>query len=261
MFHMPRGKKFSTSLQSNTRTPAVEAHIAREERLVNIPKKQTPRRPVIAMNQINRVETVDENSPLRTSNTVNGSDHSSSQESSFDKDMAPSRSRENKSSAIANPASTHMNPLKKVRWNMKGGKIHHIHRKDMNEAERESVWYSKKDDKLTLAMAKVTVRMIMKGESFDDVDNCSRGLEEKTMSECRKRAKNKRRVITAVLMEQELQRLEGVKNPEQLAKASFKHTKDISIKASDKGIEDEHDIQEYLDDARRYRDDLMKFLP
>lgn len=219
------------------------------------------RLPIIAMNQTKRVETIHENSPLPSSNAVDDSGQSSSQESSFAKDMVGSRSRENKSSSIANPKSTHTNPLKEVRWNMKIVKILHTSRKDMNKTERESYWLSKKEDKLTLAMAKVTVKMIMKGESFDDVDYCSRGLEGKTMAECRKRAKNKRRVVTAVMTEQELQRLEGVKNPEDLAKASFQHTEELSVKALDKGIEDERDVQEYLDDARTYRDDLIKFRP
>jgi hypothetical protein len=43
--------------------------------------------------------------------------------------------------------------------------------------EREAIRYTEADTKIILAMAKVTVKMMMKGEVCDDVDYCSRGLE------------------------------------------------------------------------------------
>merc|ERR1712070_375284 len=92
--------------------------------------------------------------------------------------------------------------------------------------------------------------MIMKGHVFDDVKDCSRGLECKTMSESKKRVRIKKRTTAALLTEQELQRLEGVKNPERLAKAISKYTKELSALATEQGAEDEQDVQEYLNDVR-----------
>ena len=170
----------------------------------------------------------------------------------------------NESNATTDPAGTHEEPIvKAVRWNPKIVKRWHLRRQDMPADERESYWHTKKDDKLILMTAKVTVKMIMKGEPFDNVDYCSRGLEGKTLIESKTRARNKRKVLTAVLMEQELQRLEGVKNPEQLRKAAFKHTEEIGVRASSQAIEDEQEVQEYLDDVRPFEESLsnLKFEP
>lgn len=201
-----------------------------------------PKRPVIEMSQTRRVETIQEDAILDFSEAGEASEHFSSKKRNS---VRKRSSRESKSE-------------RRVRWHPKTHKRLHLHHKDMLPTERESVWYNKNDDRVILAMAKVTVKMIMKGEPFDDVDYCSRGLEGKTLIESKKRAKNKRRVLAAVLMEQELQRLEGVKNPQQLAKASFKHTQDIMKRALDKAIEDEQVIQEYLDDVRTYGDNFME---
>jgi len=207
---------------------------------------------------------MDENSPLTLIDTIHSSDHNISrkEKNAVDKGVIGSRSIENKSNTVPNPASIIRDPPKKtVRWNPDIGKIRHIHRKDMEEVERENVWYNKSDDKLILQMAKVTVMMMMKGEPCDDVEYCSRGLEGKVPVESKKRAKNKKRVHKAVHREQNLQRLEGAKNTKQIANASFEHTIDISTKALDTAIEDERDVQEYLNDIRTHRDDWMKFVP
>lgn len=226
-----------------------------------------PTRPVIGMNQTTRsmVETVD-----GTPNNGGSESRSSEDKNIMAKEstVTPTGDSEtgNESNATteADPAATDEEPIvKAVSWNPKIVKRYTLRRQDMPADERESYWYTKKDDKLVLMTAKVTVKMIMKGEPFDNVDYCSRGLEGKTLIESKKRARNKRKVLTAVLMEQELQRLEGVKNPEQVRKAAFKHTQEICERASHQAIEDEQEVQEYLDDVRSFEESLsnLKFEP
>lgn len=216
-----------------------------------------PIRPLIGITQSTSVETINENSPLTHCDTIVDPDRGSN----------PPQKELQKSVRwnITNPASINTDPPKMapqmaVHWNPKIVKIHHVHLKDINEADRENLWYNKKDDRLILQKAKVVVKMIMKGEPFDDINYCSRGLEGKTPAESKKRVRAKRRVTAAVLMEQEVQLLEGVKNPEHIANAAFKHTKDLSLKAQEQAVEDEHDIKEYLNDVRTYRDNSDKFI-
>lgn len=66
---------------------------------------------------------------------------------------------------------------KRVQWNHKVEKKRHYRIQDLRPDEREAIWYTEADTKIILAMAKVTVKMMMRGEACDDVDYCSRGLE------------------------------------------------------------------------------------
>ena len=95
-------------------------------------------------------------------------------------------------------------------------------------------------------MAKVPVKMMMKGEPCDDVDYCSRGLEGKTPTGSKRRQKNKLRVRKALLEEQEIQREEGVYDAEYLAKVSLKYSREIGEEAHNAGLRDEQSIQEYI---------------
>jgi hypothetical protein len=135
---------------------------------------------------------------------------------------------------------------KHIHWNHKVEKKRHYRVQDLSPDERESIWYTEGDTKIILAMAKVTVKMMMKGEPCDDVDYCSRGLEGKTPTGSKKRQKNKLRVRKALLEEQEIQREEGVLDPDYLAQVSIKYSKDVISEAHDVALRDERHIQEYL---------------
>lgn len=213
-----------------------------------------PARQLIEMSQSGIVETIDENSPQIMGDTrIDGLDRGVIRgEIDVKEDLMKNVDVEKIKKSLANPAS--IDSKKKVRFNPKIVKRRHVSLKDISQAEQENLWYNKKDDKLILAMAKVTVKMIMKGENFDDIDYCSRGLEGKTMSESKKRSRNKRKVLSAVKMEQELQRLEGVRNPAKIANAAKKHTLELSLIAHQKGMEDERAVQEYLSDTRTNSD-------
>lgn len=135
---------------------------------------------------------------------------------------------------------------KRVHWNHKVEKKRHPRLQDLTQAEKESVWYTEGDTKIILAMAKVTVKMMMKGEPCDDVDYCSRGLEGKTPVGSKRRQKNKLRVRRALLEEQEIQRDEGVFDPDYLAEVSIKNSKDVVLDAHNVALNDERSIQAYL---------------
>lgn len=117
----------------------------------------------------------------------------------------------------------------------------------MTDEEKEAVWYTEGDSKIILGMAKVTVKMMMKGECpTDDVDYCSRGLEGKTPTGAKRRQQNKFRVRKALLEEQEMQREEGICDPEYLGQVSRENSKDVCIQARHTALTDEQAIQEYL---------------
>jgi len=147
------------------------------------------------------------------------------------------------------PIPTSIN-TKHVRFNKHITKHYGLSKKDMPPEEREQYWYTKNDDKKIFMNAKLTVRMIMKGVPFDDVENCARGLECKTQTESKKRVRNKKKAIAALLSEQELQRLQGTKDTDRLARAVRKYTKELADLATEVAVQDEQDVRDYLDDTR-----------
>lgn len=135
---------------------------------------------------------------------------------------------------------------RRVHWNQKVEKKRHYRVQDLSADERDAVWYTEADTKIILAMAKVTVKMMMKGEPCDDIDYCSRGLEGKTPTGSKKRQKNKLRVRKALLEEQDIQREEGVLDPDYLAQVSIKYSREVVAEAHNVALRDEQIIQEYL---------------
>lgn len=138
---------------------------------------------------------------------------------------------------------------KRVHWYHKVQKKRHIRIQDMDTEERNTIWYTEADSKLILAMAKVTVKMIMKDEPCDGVDYCSRGLEGKTPSGSKRRQKNKMKVRRAVLEEQDIQRDEGIINVDFLGEVSRMCSKDVTQQAHERGLQDEDAVRDYLQDV------------
>lgn len=193
----------------------------------------------------------------------NGSRSGKSQSSSSSSSSSNKNNNKNNSSSKTNRDSNHRrknarssnrnasNNRRKTRvhWNPKVEKKRHVMLNDLTNEERDSVWYNENDTKIILAMAKITVKMMMKNELCDDIDYCSRGLEGKTLIGSKRRNRKKSIVRKAVLREQEVQRVDRVMIPEKLANASIKYTKDIT-EARDYANQDEQDIMEYLNDMR-----------
>lgn len=178
-----------------------------------------------------KVATISEDSPLADDRNKGQMENASLNETSQDPSSAASSKPTNK---------------KRVHWNHKVEKKRHHRVQDLSDDEKESVWYTEGDTKIILAMAKVTVKMMMKGEPCDDIDYCSRGLEGKTPAGSKRRQKNKLRVRKALLEEQEFQREEGVVDTEYLAQVSMKHSKEVVAEAHAVALQDEQDIQDYL---------------
>jgi hypothetical protein len=135
---------------------------------------------------------------------------------------------------------------KRLHWNHKVEKKRHHRLCDLTQDEKECVWYTESDTKIILAMAKVTVKMMMKGEPCDDIDYCSRGLEGKTPTGSKRRQKNKLRVRKSLLEEQTIQREEGVYDPEYLSQISIKYSAAVIEEAFQSGLRDERVVHENL---------------
>ncbi|KAG7347775.1 hypothetical protein IV203_016480 [Nitzschia inconspicua] len=150
---------------------------------------------------------------------------------------------------------------KGIHWNHRVEKKRHHRLQDLTKEEKEAVWYTESDSRIILAMAKVTVKMMMRGEKCDDVDYCSRGLEGKTPIGSKERQKNKLKVRKALLEEQQLQRDEGIHDPEQLAQVSMKHSKHVCAQARNAALRDEEAIREYLESGVVSRRDCSPVQP
>lgn len=157
--------------------------------------------------------------------------------------------KEEESTMSPTEETTESSEKRSVHWYHKVQKKRHIRIQDMEQEERNAVWYTEADSKLILAMAKVTVKMLMKDEPCDDVDYCSRGLEGKTPTGSKRRQKNKMKVRRAVLEEQDIQRDEGVINMDFLGEVSRMCSKDVGIQAHERGLADEDAVREYLHDV------------
>ena len=134
---------------------------------------------------------------------------------------------------------------KKLTWNHKVQKKRHPRLCDMTPEEIESVWYTENDSKIILAIAKVTVKMMMKGEPCDDFDYCSRGLEGKTPEGAKRRQINKAKVRKALLEEQDMQRAEGINDDQLLAQTSIKNSAPHIQAAHEQALKDEAELVEY----------------
>jgi hypothetical protein len=206
------------------------------------------------------IETISENAPLETTDTdilvprkrngVNRSKSMGAESSgSLPSRRKPSEDDKNKSSSKSKNTSSESKPKKSVRWNHRVEKKRHHRLQDLSNEEKEAVWYTENDSKLILAMAKVTVKMMMKGEPCDDIDYCSRGLEGKTPAGSKQRQKNKLKVRKALLEEQEIQRDEGIHDDEYLAQVSRTNSEEVCAQAREVAKRDEEAIRDYLSSA------------
>ena len=139
---------------------------------------------------------------------------------------------------------------KSVSWSKKRQWRRHHRICDLSKEEQEAVWYTPEDSKIILAMARVTVKMMMNGEVCDDVDYCSRGLEGKTLEGSKIRKENKHRLKQAVFAEQEVQFQENVWDPKYLAMVSESMSQKGVREAYIAGLQDAKSVREYI--GRRF---------
>jgi hypothetical protein len=142
---------------------------------------------------------------------------------------------------------------RKVQWarRVKVKEIRHLN--DITDTERDALWMSFDDHKMTKTMVKTTVMMMMRGERIDDDDPdfCTRGLEFRTKTGSRIRSQYKMRARLAVLNEQDIQRDEGLVDPEFIAMASVEVSNECQEGARQRGERDAKAVVKYLEDMRR----------
>jgi hypothetical protein len=104
---------------------------------------------------------------------------------------------------------------------------HVKHIDDYSDREYFATWYVEEDLQDIFNHCVDTVRMMVNGLVLDEEKGYSpRGLEYKTPTGAKTRKHNKSRGIRAVLDEQERQRVEGVNDPERLAKLYYESAAD-----------------------------------
>jgi hypothetical protein len=151
------------------------------------------------------------------------------------------------------PTPTHSaSPKRKIQWakRVKVKEIRHLF--DIPTLERDGLWMSISDQQMNKAMVRTTVTMMMRGEviSEDDPDFCTRGLECRTKAGSKARNRYKLRVRSAVLNEQDLQREEGIVDPDFIAMASMDESSKCREAALRRGEQDAICIEKYLEETR-----------
>jgi hypothetical protein len=140
---------------------------------------------------------------------------------------------------------------RKIQW-AKRVKVKEIrHLSDIPTSERAGLWISSSDQQMNKAMVRTTITMMMRGEAIsdDDPDFCTRGLECRTKAGSKSRSRYKLRVRSAVLNEQDLQREEGIVDPDFIAMASMEESAKCRESATQRGEEDAKCVENYLKDA------------
>lgn len=230
----PSGRNLKMKVQLR-RTNSLEQHLPQQKNLIK----------AMTITTISEYEPLDTSVPVEESSSPRRTNGVRRSRSMGENKSAPGDGN-GRPSKRSEPQRSKSEERKSIRWNHRVEKKRHHRLQDLSDEEKEAVWYTESDTKIILAMAKVTVKMMMKGEPCDDVDYCSRGLEGKTPTGSKQRQKNKLKVRKALLLEQEMQREEGVHDPEYLAQVSINYSKDVCAEAHNAAVRDEEDIREYL---------------
>jgi hypothetical protein len=122
------------------------------------------------------------------------------------------------------------------------------HSRDASDDETVATWWTPNDYMLIRKMFKITIQMIIRGETFadDDKDFCTRGLEFLTKSASQRHCRNKQRVVKAVLKAQGYQRYEGFNDPEYIAELCAEYTRSSTKGARLMAIVDEQSARSMI---------------
>lgn len=118
--------------------------------------------------------------------------------------------------------------------------------KDQTNEDKIAAWWTAQDYVIIKRMFKITVHLMMQGETFSDDENdfCARGLEFKTKSGAKRRYSQKQRVVRAVLRAQEFQRCEGFDDPDFIAELCIQSTKSSAKDARSLARSDQLAVQQ-----------------
>ncbi|KAG7368057.1 hypothetical protein IV203_030800 [Nitzschia inconspicua] len=147
----------------------------------------------------------------------------------------------------------------RIQWakRVKVKEIRHLN--EIPESERDALWISLADQQMNKTMVRTTITMMMRGETIidDDPDFCTRGLEFRTKAGSKTRSRYKLRVRSAVLNEQDLQREEGITDPDFIAMASMDESVECREAARRRGEQDAKGVEKYLEEARLEFPDVL----
>lgn len=137
----------------------------------------------------------------------------------------------------------------------------HYSLRELSSEEYRSMWITAEDFMACKREYVAIVRLMMRTmDDFPESDECcSRGLEFKTKDGARKRKQTKQRAARAVLEEQEIQREEGVYDPEFLSDVYREISGPCSLAALNRGLKDQKVMMDLLDEDIREQRDLERF--
>ena len=112
------------------------------------------------------------------------------------------------------------------------------HLDDFTNEQVEATWYTPDEFKMMKRDVHITVKMMSRNERLG-IDQCVRGLEHKTREGRQRRMMNQIESISAVMDEQDLQRLDGTYDDERIARVYKSYTVHCAASAHFHGLSDQ----------------------
>lgn len=130
---------------------------------------------------------------------------------------------------------------KRVSFTDVSDEVHEIpHLDDMPDEEVDAVWYNSEEYSEIKSSYQITIMMMEGGETLDDSNHTSRGLEYRTQEGAWARYENKRDAYNAVLDEQDYQWKVDKDDEHKIRKIYLQHSKKCSDAAVVRGLQDEN---------------------
>ena len=131
---------------------------------------------------------------------------------------------------------------KRVRFSKRDQVRDTIHINDLKRlTDIRNIWYTEEETKAIVSSCQDMVQLIESGLPFDTHTECTRGLEGYVAREMKHRRQVAMEALLTVLEEQDLQRSEGVYNPELLADLYFFRSYQCGDAAHQVALQDEKD--------------------
>lgn len=143
---------------------------------------------------------------------------------------------------------------KSFRIDLEKSVVHdHYCLEELSDDEYRSLWITAEEFMQSKQEYVAVIRMMMKtiGDFPETEDCCPRGLEFKTKDGSRRRKRIKQRACYAVLEEQDVQRDEGIHDPDFIAEIYKEVTTQASLEALNRGLKDQKIMLELLDESQR----------
>jgi hypothetical protein len=156
-----------------------------------------------------------------------------------------SASASSSSSDDESQASTDTPIIKQVRFSEDFKTLEITHLDDMPEEDVNATWYTSKEYSEIKSSYQVTIFMMESGETLNDAEHTSRGLEYRTQEGAWARYENKRDAYNAVLDEQDRQWKVDKDDETKIRQIYLKHSTKCADAAVVRALQDEKDSREY----------------